>query len=99
MNLKITGNKYQLYFKFMLILNVFSKVSKVMLVLARKDQDHILCSFSYKLVCVDNKFSKPIILCRVEHAFFKFTEAILEEYKYFKKVMKKHFNKNVIMTT
>ena len=69
-----------------------------MLVLAWKDQDHILCSFSYKLVCVDNKFSKPIILYRVEHAFFKFTEAILEEYKYFKKVMKKHFNKNVIMT-
>ena len=26
----------------------------------RKYQDHVPCSFGYKLVCVDNKFSKRI---------------------------------------
>ena len=25
-------------------------------------QDHIHCSFAYKLVCVDDKFSKPIVV-------------------------------------
>ena len=28
----------------------------------RKYQDHISCSFAYKVVCVDNKFSKDIVL-------------------------------------
>ena len=27
-----------------------------------KYQDHIPCSFAYKLVCVDNKFSKDIVM-------------------------------------
>ena len=26
----------------------------------KKYQDHVPCSFAYKAVCVDNKFSKPI---------------------------------------
>ena len=29
-------------------------------------QNHILCSFSHKLVCVDDKFSKPIVVFRSE---------------------------------
>ena len=28
----------------------------------KKYQDHIPCSFAYKLVCVDNKFSKDVVL-------------------------------------
>ena len=28
----------------------------------RKYQNHVLCSFAYKVVCVDNKFSKKIFL-------------------------------------
>ena len=32
-----------------------------------------------------------------ENATFKFIEAILKEYEYCKKIMKKHFNKNLIM--
>ena len=27
-----------------------------------KYQDHIPCSFAYKVVCVDNKFSKKVVL-------------------------------------
>ena len=61
-------------------------------------QEHISCSFSHKLVCVDNKFSKPIVVSRGENADYKFIEAILKEYEYFIKIMKKPFNNNLIMT-
>ena len=64
----------------------------------KKYQDHIPCSFAYKLVCVDDKFTKPIVVFRGENAASKFIEAILKEYEYCKKVMKKHFNKNLIMS-
>ena len=42
-----------------------------MKVLAQKYQDHIPCSFAYKLVCVDNRFSKQIV-CRGKNAAYKF---------------------------
>ena len=41
---------------------------------------------------------KPIVVFRGENAAYEFIEAILKEYEYCKKVMKKHFNKNLIMT-
>ena len=63
-----------------------------------KYQDHIPCSFFYKLVRIDNKFSKPIVLYRGENAAYKFIKPILEEHEHCKKIMKKHFNKNLIMT-
>ena len=65
---------------------------------SKKYQDHIPCSFAYKLVCVDDKFIKPIALYKREIAAYKFIEAILKEYEYCKKVTTKHFNKNLIMT-
>ena len=52
---------------------------------SKKYQDHIPCSFAYKLVCVDDKFSKPIVVFRGRNAAFKFIEAILKEYEYCKK--------------
>ena len=33
-----------------------------------KYQDHIPCSFSYKVVCIDNKFSKKVVLYRRKNA-------------------------------
>ena len=65
---------------------------------SRRYQDHIPCSFAYKLVCVDDKFTKPIVVFRGENAAYEFIKAILKEYKYCKKVMNKHFNKNLIMS-
>ena len=59
-----------------------------MKVLTQKYQDHIPCSFAYKLVCVDDRFSKPIVSCRCENAAYKFIEAIFKEHQYCKKVMK-----------
>ena len=58
---------------------------------SKKYQDHIPCSFAYKLVCVDDKFSTPIVVFRGRNAAFKFIEAILKECEYCKKVMKKTF--------
>ena len=30
----------------------------------KKYQDHIPCSFAYKIVCVDDRFTKPIVVYR-----------------------------------
>ena len=64
---------------------------------SKKCQDHIPCSFAYKLVCVKDEFRKPIVLSG-ENAAYKCIEAILKEHEYCKKVMNKYFNKNLIMT-
>ena len=64
----------------------------------KKNQDHILCSSAYKLVCVRDKFTKSIVIFRGENAAYEFIEKIIKEYQYCKKVMKKHFNKNLIMS-
>ena len=64
----------------------------------KKYQDHIPCSFVYKVVCVDNKFSKDVILYRGKNAVLKFIKCIFEESDYCRSVMKKHFNKNLVMS-
>ena len=58
---------------------------------SRRYQDHIPCSFAYKLVCVDDKFTKPILVFRGENSDFKFIEAILKDYEHCKKAIKKQF--------
>ena len=60
---------------------------------SKKYQDHIPWSFAYKL-----EFTKPIVVFRRENAAYKFIEAILKDYQYCKKVIKKLFNKNLIMS-
>ena len=62
-----------------------------------KYQDHISCSFAYKVVCIDDKFSKKVVLYRGKNVVFRFIEAILKEYDYCKKTIRKHFNKNLVM--
>ena len=65
--------------------------------LHKKYQDHIPCSFTYKVDCVGDRFTKPVAVCRGENSAYKFIKATLKEYKYCKKVMSKHFNKNLII--
>ena len=62
------------------------------------NQGHISCCFAYKIVCIHDRFSKPTIIYRGENAAYEFIKAILEEYKYCKKIMDEYFNKNLIMT-
>ena len=63
----------------------------------KKYQDHIPCSFAYKVLCIDDKFSKPIVVYRGKNAAYELIKAILKEYKYCKKIKNKHFNKNLII--
>ena len=64
----------------------------------RKYQDDIPCGFAYKDVCIDNRLSKKVVLYIEKDAVYKFNKAILSEYNYCKKVIKKHFNKNLIIS-
>ena len=64
----------------------------------KKYQDHIPCSYDYKVVCIDDRYTKPIIVYRGENAAYEFIKAILKEYKYIKKIMNQYFNKNLIMS-
>ena len=63
-----------------------------------KYQDYIPCRFAYKVVCVDNKYSKDVVFYRGKNTVLKFIISILKEYDYCRGFMKKHFNKNLVMT-
>ena len=54
--------------------------------------------FLTKLFVLMIGFSKPIAVFGDENAAYEFVKAILKEYEYCKKIMKKHFNKNLIMS-
>ena len=55
----------------------------------KKYQDRVPCSFAYKVVCIDDRFTKPTVVYRGENTAYGFIKAILKEYKYCKKVIKK----------
>ena len=68
-----------------------------------KYQDHVPRSFAYKVVCVDNKFSKKVVPYRGKNAAYRFIEALFNEYDYSKKGMllclqkkKKDFNQVIV---
>ena len=63
-----------------------------------KYQAQIPYSFAYKSVCVDDRFSWPVFLYRRKNVVYRFIEKIPGEYDYRKKVIKKHFNKNLVMS-
>ena len=61
-------------------------------------QKHIACIYGYKLVCVHDKFSKPFQTYLGKDAIDHFINNKTEESKYCSEVMKKHFNKELVMT-
>ena len=62
-------------------------------------QTHEDCGYRYKVVCCyDDKYSKPIQTYRGENAVYKFMEKMLKEVEYCKAVVKKRFNKPLVMT-
>ena len=63
-----------------------------------KYQDHVPSSFAYKVVCIVDRFSKTVVLYRRQNAVIKFIVVIFKEYVYCQKVIKKHFNKNLIFS-
>ena len=60
--------------------------------------DHVPSSFAHKVVCIDDEFSKPIVVYRGKNPAYEFISVILKEYKHCKKIRNKHFNKNLIMS-
>ena len=49
-----------------------------MKVLTQKKYQEIPRSFAYKLVCVDDKFTGPIVVFRDKNVAYEFIEAILK---------------------
>ena len=60
------------------------------------------CGFGYKVVCIDDRISKDVVIYRAskqqKDCVNKFINAILNEYEYCRDIMKNHFNKNLIMS-
>ena len=63
----------------------------------KKYHEHVPCSYAYKVVCIDDKYSKSIVVYRGVNAVYGFIRSILKEHKYCKKIMKDQFNKNLVM--
>ena len=62
-------------------------------------QTHEDCGYGYKVVCCyDDKYNKYTRIYRGENAVYKFMEKMLEEVEYCKGVIKKCFNKPLVMT-
>ena len=59
--------------------------------LHKKYQDYIPCSFAYKVVCVDDRFTKRIVVYRGENAAYVFIKAILKDYNILQKCNEQTF--------
>ena len=49
---------------------------------SNKYENHVACSYDCKLVCVDDKFSKPFKLYLGKDAVYDFISSMIEESKY-----------------
>ena len=75
-----------------------------------KESNHVLCGFGYKVVCVDDRFSKDVVVYRANEmsganasdlgkdCVKKFIACILNEYEYCRHVRRDYFNKSLIMS-
>ena len=54
----------------------------VMKVLTQKKyHEHVPCSYPYKVVCIDDRCSKSIVVYRGKNAVYEFSKLILKEHK------------------
>ena len=63
-----------------------------------KYQKHVACGYGYKLVCSDDKFSKRFKSYLGKDAVYNFINSMIEESNNCSDMMKKHFNKGLVMT-
>ena len=71
--------------------------SKIQESYTNKYQKHIACSCGYKLVCLDDKFSKTFKTYSRKDAVYNLINDMIKESKNCNEVMKKHFNKEPVM--
>ena len=64
----------------------------------KKYHEHAPGIYAYKVVCIDDRFTKPIVVYRGINAAYKFIKSVLKEHMYCKKIMKDQFNKNLVMS-
>ena len=62
----------------------------------QKYLNHVWCSCCFKLVCVDDRFSKPFKWYLGQNASHNFICINARVIKYCSCVMKKHYNKNLL---
>ena len=60
-----------------------------------KYQQHVACSYGYKLASVDDTFCKTFKSYISEDAVYQFINSMIKEIKY---LQKKHFKKKLVMT-
>ena len=82
-----------MYFK-----NVGSDIVNSNISYTKKYQDHVPCSFAYKLLCVDNKYSKKLFCAEEKMLLMCLLNRFLMSTIFFEKIMKKYFNKNLVMS-
>ena len=63
-----------------------------------KYQKQFTCRYGYKLLFVNEKFSKPFKSYLGEDSVYNFINSMVKEIKNCSDVMKKHFNKELVMT-
>ena len=63
-----------------------------------KYQKHVACSYGYKLVCVNDKLSKPFKPYLGKDAVYNFIGSMIEESECCSDVVKKHFNKELVIS-
>lgn len=64
-----------------------------------KYQPHTACSYGYNLVCChDDEYSKPVRIYRGEEPVNKFIHEMLNKVEHCKDVMKRQFNKPLVMS-
>ena len=56
---------------------------------SKKYQKHNSCSSAYRVVCIDDIFTRPIVVFRGKTGASEFIKAILKEYEHCKRIMKK----------
>ena len=72
--------------------------SKIQESYRNKYQKHIASSYGCKIVCVGNMSSKPFKTYFGKDAVYNFINSMIEESKYCREVLKKHFGKEPVMT-
>ena len=63
----------------------------------KKYQKHIVSSYRYKLVCIDNNFSKPFKTYLDKDAIYNFINKMIKESTHCSDVINKPFNKELVM--
>ena len=64
----------------------------------REYQDHIVCSCGYKIICVDDRYSKSYKFYFGEDVIKKNLNHMIKESEYCSKIIETEFNKPIVMT-